>query len=409
MSKQKPPFLRRVTLHNYKSIRECDVALGPLMLLVGPNGSGKSNFLDALRFVSESLRNTMDQALRERGGIKEVRRRSRGHPTHFAIELWLTLPTGEEAQYGFRVGARPQGGFEVQEEQCTVRSNGTKEASYHVREGQVVSATFQPPPPASTDRLYLTVASGFPDFRRVYDPLSGMGFYSINPDRLRDFQEPDAGNLLLRDGRNVASVLAWIEHNNNQAKVRIEEYLSRIASGIQHVDKKSLGHKETLEFRQNVAGDANPWSFSATNMSDGTLRALGVLVSLFQCFDRPLKTPVPLVGIEEPEATLHPAAASVLMSALCEASHYTQVLATSHSPDLLDFKDLDPDALLVVDASETETRIAPVDEASKSAVLDQLYTTGELLRLNQLQPQLPSNEPAVVAGDRDHLPLFSDE
>ncbi len=55
MSQGKAPFLRRVVLRNYKSIRECDVALGPLMLLVGPNGSGKSNFLDALRFVAESL------------------------------------------------------------------------------------------------------------------------------------------------------------------------------------------------------------------------------------------------------------------------------------------------------------------------------------------------------------------
>ena len=78
MSQGKAPFLRRVALRNYKSIRECDVALGRLMLLVGPNGSGKSNFLDALRFVAESLRTTMDQALRERGGIQEVRRRSQG-------------------------------------------------------------------------------------------------------------------------------------------------------------------------------------------------------------------------------------------------------------------------------------------------------------------------------------------
>ena len=34
-------FLTRVTLENYKSIRACDVRLGPLMFLVGPNGAGK--------------------------------------------------------------------------------------------------------------------------------------------------------------------------------------------------------------------------------------------------------------------------------------------------------------------------------------------------------------------------------
>src|SRR3954468_7995627 len=62
-------FLRRVVLSNYRSIAACDVRLGPLRFLVGPNGSGKSNFLDALRFVADSLQTSVDHALRERGGI----------------------------------------------------------------------------------------------------------------------------------------------------------------------------------------------------------------------------------------------------------------------------------------------------------------------------------------------------
>ena len=66
----------RVVLKNFKSIAACDVKLGPLTVLVGPNGSGKSNFVDSLRFVSDSLTTTLDHALRDRGGINEVRRRS---------------------------------------------------------------------------------------------------------------------------------------------------------------------------------------------------------------------------------------------------------------------------------------------------------------------------------------------
>ncbi len=141
-------------LRNFKSIKACDVTLGPLMVLVGVNGSGKSNFLDALQFVAESLRTTMDQALRERGGIKEVRRRSRGHPTHFSIGLQLGLPGGGEATFAFRVGARPQGGFEIQEEQCRIDANGEPRASYMVKDGQVQLEMFSSrsrrgPPPAS--------------------------------------------------------------------------------------------------------------------------------------------------------------------------------------------------------------------------------------------------------------------
>jgi len=59
-------FIKRVRLKNYRSIASCDVQLGPLNFLVGPNGSGKSNFLDALRFVGDSLRSTL--AINEHGG-----------------------------------------------------------------------------------------------------------------------------------------------------------------------------------------------------------------------------------------------------------------------------------------------------------------------------------------------------
>ena len=62
-----PVFVTRVVLKNYKSIAACSVRLRPLLFLVGQNGSGKSNFLDALRFVCESLNSSLDDALRERG------------------------------------------------------------------------------------------------------------------------------------------------------------------------------------------------------------------------------------------------------------------------------------------------------------------------------------------------------
>src|SRR6266567_9220232 len=105
------PFVSTVQITNYKSISRCRVDLGPLTFLVGPNGSGKSNFLDALRFVSDALSTSLDHALRERGGINEVRRRSGGHPTHFGIRLDLRFPSGSSGHYAFRIGARRQGGY----------------------------------------------------------------------------------------------------------------------------------------------------------------------------------------------------------------------------------------------------------------------------------------------------------
>ena len=97
-------FITKVTIKNYKSIAACDVQLRPLMFLVGPNGAGKSNFLDSLRFVADALDSSLDHAIRDRGGINDVRRRSGGHPNHFSIRLNFTLPEGS-GHYAFRIGA----------------------------------------------------------------------------------------------------------------------------------------------------------------------------------------------------------------------------------------------------------------------------------------------------------------
>jgi predicted ATPase len=80
-----------------------------------------------------------------------------------------------------------------------------------------------------------------------------MGFYNLNPDKIRDLQSPDAGELLIRDGSNIASVLGQLTRQNPEIKTRIETFLSKVVPGIEVVDVKELGPKETLEFRQQAA------------------------------------------------------------------------------------------------------------------------------------------------------------
>jgi predicted ATPase len=383
-------FLKRVLLKNYKSISECSISLRPLTFLVGPNGAGKSNFLDALRFVTDALRTSLDHALRERGGIKEVRRRSGGHPTHFAITLEFSIDPKISGHYAFRIGARSSGAYEVQEEECEVcyktpHDGPGRTAQFKVRDGKVTSS-LKVVPAASSDRLYLVNASGLEDFRPAYEAFSRMGFYSLNPERIRDLQPPDAGDLLARDGSNLASVLGQLASHDKAAKHRIEAYLAKVVPGVSGVDVKVIGPKETLEFRQQVAGSKDPWRFLASNMSDGTLRALGILVALFQASNNG-KRRVPLVGVEEPEVALHPAAAGVLLDSLRDASRKTQVIVTSHSPDLLDDEEIDTNSILAVVSEGGVTEIGPLDSAGRSALMDRLYTAGELLRLNQLVPE----------------------
>ena len=396
-----PVFLKRVVLNNYKSIKECSVSLGPLTFLVGQNGAGKSNFLDALRLVTESLNTSLEHALRERGGINEVRRRSSGHPTHFGIRLEWKLPDETQGMYAFRVGSQKKGGFEVQQEECKVFSkdfNLGEGHFYKVEDGILKKSSFKVGPSTLRDRLYLVAASGLADFRPLYNALSHMGFYNLNPDEIRELQPSDTGEVLKRDGSNLSSVLSIMAKENKEAKDQVADFLSKVVPGVQSVDVKHVGKKETLEFRQFVGKNQDPWRFMAENMSDGTLRALGVLTALFQT------KKVPFVGIEEPEIAVHPGAAGVIRDGLCSASKRTQIAVTSHSPDLLDEKSISDDSILAVVNRNGETTLGPLDRAGREAVRARLYTAGELLRLGQIEP----DEDSVKRIVPNQLELFAD-
>lgn len=396
------PFIRRVTIGNYKSIAACQVDLQTLTFLVGPNGSGKSNFLDALRFVADALRTSLDHALRDRGTIKEVRRRSGGHPNHFALRLDFALPDGSHGHYSFRVGAKPAGGYEVQTEECVIESFDFPPVKhfYHVQAGKVTSASINSLPAVLPDRLFLVAASGQAEFRPVFDALSRIEVYNLNPKAVAMPQPADPGDLLRRDGSNAASVLQQVDAGSRD---RINHYLSSIVSGVASVEAKTLGAQETVEFRQNVRGQEHPWRFLASSMSDGTLRAFGILLAIFQAETarggrRPL-----LIGLEEPEMALHPATASILLAALREASQKVQILVTSHSPDLLDNPDIETDSVLAVDSVDALTRIGPLDAAGREMLRQKLFTAGELLRLNQLAPDAGS---LVDGSSLQQLALF---
>jgi predicted ATPase len=389
-------FIRKVTIRNYKSIAFCELELPGLAFLIGPNGSGKSNFLDCFRFVSDSLKTSLDHALRDRGTIKEVRRRSGGHPNHFALRLDFNLPGGGDGHLGFRIGARKDGGFEVQTEECRVANALMQEHYYHVQSGKVVKSSMSLLPAALPDRLFLVATSGLPEFRPVFDALSRMEVYNLNPKEIQAMQKPDPGELLRRDGSNIASVLQNLDESHRN---RVDEHLSRIVKGLAGAQTKILGSQETIEFRQAVKGQKHPWTFLASSMSDGTLRALGVLVAIFQNLRNDSASPN-LIGLEEPEMALHPVASAVLLGALREASANSQILVTSHSPDLLDNEDIPPESIFAVDNIDGITRIGPIDPAGRQMLRDKLFTPGELLRQNQI-----AADPAALEDARDDRQL----
>jgi predicted ATPase len=375
--------LTKVEVRNYKNIAATAIELQPLTVLVGPNGAGKSNFVDALSFVADSLSHSIQLAFANRGGIAAVRRKSGGHPYHIGLRFHLTLADGGWADYAFDIAAQPRQAFSVARERCVVKPFMKPRHEFEVEEGEFVREAPGIRARIEPDRLALTVVSAAEEFRSVYDFLTGIQRYTLRPEQLRALQDPDPGEgtVLQPDGSNAAAVLRRIKEygkQDGQAYRRICRLLGKIVPGTTRVEPKSVGRKETLEFRQNV-GQKYDWRFDALNMSDGTLRALGILLAVYQ------PRPASLIAIEEPESTIHPAAVEVLLDILLDGVERSQVLITTHSPDILDNKKLHEEQIVAVESTNGVAQITPLTETTRELIRQHLYTPGELLRQDEIQ------------------------
>jgi len=370
-----PSFLTRIVLHNYKSIASCDVRLGALTYLVGPNGAGKSNFLDALQLVADALKTSLSTAINSRWGILHLLHRNVGQASYLGIRLEFRLPNGVTGYYALQLEPADGAGYKVAGEECHIGQD-----FYQIAQGQLVASSIMPFPAISQDRLALVSASGLPVFRPVFDALSAMSMYNLEPQGMRAQQSSQNGSVLQKGGENIASVLNYLRHSHWDAFNLIEEYLRLIVPTVHGIEHFSAGPVETVLFKQSSGAQIEN-RFYANNMSDGTLRALGVLTALFQRND--IHTPR-LVGLEEPETALHPAAFAALREAMVRASEHRQIIVVSHSPDLLDDMALEPDDVLSVVTVNGETSITALDNGSREAIKTQLYSAGELLRMGQL-------------------------
>lgn len=379
--------ITRLSLRQYKSIEKCDLELARLTILAGRNGAGKSNIIDALSFVTDSLRDTLEYAVRTRGGIAQVRRKSSSKPTYPGVGVQMQLPDGSTARYAFRIAAVKDPLFRIDREECHVTSpDGERVHRFVTKAGQVVEWSPNSPQPAvAGDRLYLVSASGLPEFRPVFDLLTRMVFHNLNPEAMKLPQRPEPGTLLSRDGSNLASVVKQLSTSAPAKLDRVLDYVRAIGVPLSKIEHKQSGSLETLQVLQDRGDDNRATTFDAVALSDGTIRALGILVSLVSVGPEGSRGPS-LIGIEEPETALHPAAAGALMDALSEGSEATQLLVTCHSPDLLDHQTVTPEMIRPVVLEDGRTRVGTLDPPKADLLRRHLSTAGELLRLDQLEP-----------------------
>jgi len=68
--------IARISARNFRSLKNVDVPLAPLTVLIGPNGSGKTNLLNVLRFLATTVRFDLSAALDDWGGFDHIQRQA---------------------------------------------------------------------------------------------------------------------------------------------------------------------------------------------------------------------------------------------------------------------------------------------------------------------------------------------
>ncbi len=413
-------MITKLVVSNYRSLGESvEIPLGQLTALVGINSAGKSAILDVLRFLSDCVRDGVAAALTKRNGLGAIRRRCETPNLPVTIRTEMRFDLGEafwefslqEDERGDYIIGHETGRWEPDYEAGRVpeiefvRSVISESAADNNHwQGHLIQLEAGAKPsllPSNRpgqfevksgelkwnhnkerevwDQTALVLPTRRKEFcKDVANLLRSISCYTIFPDQLRPPQKPDSVRRPMDEhGTNWTSTLRRLKKEG--AGQELLAALGRIVGDINDYRVTAVGGYLVTEFQHGK----KQW-LDASAESDGTLRIAGLLTALLQ-------EPAPTVlGIEEPELTVHPGALPVLFDFLREASKRSQIVLSTHSPDLLDL--LDVEELLVVSRGETTT-VAKVASEQRTAVRQHLLSTSDLMRAEGLRPE-PAPPPA---------------
>lgn len=368
-------MIRSLTISNFRSVgEEVTLELGDFTVLVGTNGSGKSNVVGALRFVADAVTIGLSGAVTQWRGIGAVRRWSGGHPFDLSIALTLQL-AGGHAGYSLRLTGDRADEYRVKSEEADLVSGG-EGVGFSIADGEWRRGPQGLRPPLDPQSLALQLVGGDARFQPLVHALQKLAVYSIFPDTLRAPQKYDPRKPMDRHGSNWSSILK--DQPKESWKSELITALQQLTGDIEDVRIRQAAGYLVTEFRHASTTTKQKW-FTTAQESDGTLRFAGIVTALLQ------EPALPVVGVEEPELTVHPGAIPLLHDYLRQASKRSQVIVTTHSPDLLDL--VAAEDVRVVVREDGVTSVAPMSDDQRDVVRDGLLSLGEVLRTEGLRPQ----------------------
>ena len=432
-------MLRRIQIRGFKSFDKLDLTLQRLSVLFGPNAAGKSNLLDALQLLSRlatvrTLKDAFESPYRGNPlesfsfGPNGIRDLLGQNVATFSIEVDVELSpavirkvnrqvwemkkgeagkkstkedqkpkeyvTERHLRYGVALNIRPKSGIlQVRNEYLTALSSQWRkkksrrpfleksEDRLHLRmEGQAHPRYHD----VGLDHTILSLPlypPHYPHMVAMREELASWSFFYFEPrERMRAKGPVREVRHIGMMGEDLAAYLNTLRAVNERQYKAIGRALHQIIPSITgiDVDVSDLGEVELKLLEGNTP-------IPARVVSEGSLRTLGFL-ALASAQDPPA-----LIGFEEPENGIHPRRIRLISELLRTTADdpSTQVIATTHSPTLLD--QMPAESLYVCRKKNQRTVIEPFSP------------TWELGRKGEIRNALDAEERDVDTGEEPKL------
>lgn len=340
--------INRLRIRGFRRLKDVDLELRPMMVMVGANGVGKTSLLDAISLLSASASGNLNTELSALGGIGSVL--TRGIATSVSFDISREVKGYNPLDYSLEI--QPKGnGYQITQEQLS-QNQGKQDPFKHIIT-------------TGTRTLYYDGKKLVPpewDFDSEESALSQVPKMFREPDEFRKllatatrYHALDVGNrspvklpqqmkpasLPGADGEDLVPFLYSLREGDES---RFDVILDSLRAAFPTF--------AALNFPPVAAGTlAMTWTDTCFKkplymheLSEGTLRFLW-LVSLLQS---PSLSTVTM--IDEPEVSLHPELLSLLADLMREASERTQLIVATHSDRLIRF--LEPKEVVVMDSDE---------------------------------------------------------
>lgn len=391
--------LTRIAAKNFLSLKDIDIKLGDLNVLVGPNGSGKTNFLNIFRFIGDIARTDLIPAVDGFGGFASLLFRGPLGITGKRVELHLEGVMTDHAhanavdEYTLAITGIPRrNSVEIilirQEDVLLKRKSGRgRRITLSGRSVEVtnIGSVSRPSSGKLPPKLEVQEASSglailrrlgetyeAPQIEKIAQIFETLRLFDVSVSAARRPGSVDGRGRLNADASNIASFLIYLKEEHPAVFELVKEDVAFVLPGFQDFEFHKIGGADSA-IRVDILESPLTGATPLARASFGTIRA----IALFAMLHDP--NPPRLTCLEEVDHGLHPHALDRLVERLREAATRTQVIVATHSPALVNR--LKPEELIVFQRDpETGATVQPTISTDEIKEMEEAsgYGLGEL-------------------------------